>query len=176
MASLHTYAKFFVVFSAVVLTSISPARSETISGTPFFQASEHVISDMIASQEISGSRIAVIGNLVEKIDAFTVENNMAAEKIVQASLSDETGASNVQSQEPPRAKPFIISSEAQLSCRMPGIVKDATNFKRITDHECVCELSKRSPTARNAGATEEDLHWFTQCKKARYTVSFYQAK
>lgn len=176
MASLHTYAKFFAVISAVVLTSMSQARSETIDGTAFFQANELVISDIIASQEISGSRIAVIGNLVEKIDAFTVENKMAAEKIVQASPNDETGANIVQSQEPPRAKPFVISSEAQLSCRIPGMVKNAPNFKRVTEHECLCELYKRSPASHNAGATEEDLHWFTQCKKARYTVSFFQAK
>ncbi|TCV85358.1 hypothetical protein [Sulfurirhabdus autotrophica] len=176
MVTLRNYAKYFAAITAIVLSSIPQAHSETIDGTAFYQASEHIITDIIASQDVSGSSIEVIGNLVQKIDSFATENKVTAEKIVQASLNDEAVATKAQSLESPRDKSFIISSEAQMSCRLPGLVKDATNFKRVTDHECLCELYKRSPAAGNAGATEGDLHWFTQCKKARYKVSFYQAR
>ncbi len=176
MVSLHNYSKYFAVIIAIAFTSMPQAHSETTDGSAFFQASEHIISDMIVSQEVSGSSIEVIGNLVQKIDAFDTEYKVTTEKIVQASLNDEAVATKAQSMESPRDKSFIISSEAQMSCRLPGLVKDATNFKRVTDHECLCELYKRSPAAGNAGATESDLHWFTQCKKARYKVSFYQAR
>lgn len=178
MEAINIQSRLVAMLSIVLLACLPKAHAESFGDSAI---SEKItgpgIPDFIALQESSDSRITAIDNLIEKINAFnTVVPETTAELVRTASANDPGSNNGPKSEESGKPKPINIASEAIPSCRMPGVIKNAPNFKRLTEYECACELIKRSPGAKDGGASEDDFHWYTQCKKSRYTVSFYQSE
>jgi len=174
MEAVNIHSRFLLMIGIVLFASMPQAHSETFGDSAISVKNATGIPDFILQEETAGSHIMAVDNLLETINALnTVVPEPAAEPAYTASVNTQSLDKAPKAQERPNLKKTFISSEASPECRLPGVVKNAPNFKRITEYECACELVKRSPTAREKGATEEDFHWYTQCKKSRYTVSLY---
>ena len=177
MKAINIQSRLMAMFGIVLFACLPKAHAETFGDSAISEKMNGSgIPDFIALRENSGSGITAIDNLIEKINVFnTVVPEIADNLVRTASANDQIINNAPKSEERVSTKPINIASEAIPSCRLPGVVKNAPNFKRVTEYECACELIKRSPGAKDVGASEEDFHWYKQCKKSRYTVSFYQS-
>ena len=86
--------------------------------------------------------------ILNEIDRMSVQNteNLARERLPQGDQAQT-------------AKALFIQSEAVTECRAPRGMKASYNFKAVTEAECMCELYKRAPSARNSGVSIEQFHW-----------------
>lgn len=114
-----------------------------------------------------------LGNLIAKVQTF---DSTPSDQAILTEI-DRMSARNTENPEreglPQReqaqtTKALFIQSEAVTECRAPRGMKASYNFKAVTEAECMCELYKRAPSARNSGISVDQFHWIKRCKKARF--------